>query len=69
MDDASLKMLKNCFVYVSACVGSGLRTQLIFMCMQICSYVRRTVLEALHAWEWAYVREVLFVYVGFDPHM
>ena len=34
------KCLRIAFVYVLVCVGSGLRTQLIFMCMQLCSCIR-----------------------------
>ena len=34
--------------------------------MQLCSYVRRFVLEALCMWGWTCVCGVLFTYVGFD---
>ena len=51
LDDASLKMSKNCFCLLLACVGSGLHMLLVFMCTQLYSCVRKYVLEVLCTWK------------------
>ena len=65
----SWKCRSTAYVCVLACVGPGLRTQLVFMCTQLYSCICRWVLEVLHTWEWTYVCGVLSASMGFDPYM
>ena len=47
---------------------SFLELQLVLMHTQLCSCIRRLVLEALRTWVLAYICGVLSTYVGLDPH-
>ena len=63
------KFCRTASIYVLACVGSGLCTKLVFLCMQLCSCVPKYVLEVLRTWEWTCVRWVLSACVSFDLRM
>ena len=60
-------MLKNCFCLCSCVCGLGPAYVAYTHVTQLCSYIHRCVLEALHTWEWTCVHGVLPACVGFDP--